>query len=113
MLARPDGAIVARATRAHVTSSPRPGWFEHDAEDVWWADVVALCRELLPKAEGKVAGVGVSGIGPCVVPCDADDRPLRPAILYGVDTRAETEVEELTQVLVALETPSSPCFSME
>ena len=101
VLARPDGAIVARATRAHVTSSPRPGWFEHDAEDVWWADVVALCHELLSTSEGSVAAVGVSGIGPCVVPCDADDRPLRPAILYGVDTRAQTEVEELTGLLGA------------
>jgi xylulokinase len=101
VLARPDGEIVARASREHATSSPRPGWFEHDAEDVWWADVVALCHELLPAREGNVAAVGVSGIGPCVVPCDADDRPLRPAILYGVDARAEVEVEELTALLGA------------
>ena len=101
VLARPDGEIVARATREHATSMPRPGWFEHDAEQVWWADVAALCRELLPAHDGKVAGVGVSGIGPCVVPCDADDRPLRPAILYGVDTRAEAEVEQLTELLGA------------
>ena len=46
--ARPTGAIVARAAREHDVSMPRPGWFEHDAEDVWWSDVVALCRELLP-----------------------------------------------------------------
>ena len=101
VLARPDGQITARATREHATSSPRPGWFEHDAEDVWWADVVALCHELLPHSEGNVAAVGISGIGPCVVPCDADDRPLRPAILYGVDSRAEREVEELTDLLGA------------
>lgn len=101
VLVRPDGEIVARATRGHATSSPRPGWFEHDAEDVWWADVIALCRELLPANNRKVAAVGVSGIGPCVVPCDENDRPLRPAILYGVDTRAEAEVEELTSLLGA------------
>lgn len=80
---------------------PRPGWVEHDAETVWWADVVALCRELLPGAGDSIAGVGVSGIGPCVVPCDSDDRPLRPAILYGVDTRSEREVEEITAQLGA------------
>ena len=101
VLARPDGRITARATREHVTSSPRPGWFEHDAEDVWWADVVALCHELLPHSKGNVAAVGISGIGPCVVPCDADDRPLRPAILYGIDTRAVAELEELTERLGA------------
>lgn len=101
VLARPDGEIVARAIREHTTSYPRPGWVEHDVERVWWADVVAFCHELLPTDAGTVAAVGVSGIGPCVVPCDADDRPLRPAILYGVDTRAEAEVAELTERLGA------------
>jgi xylulokinase len=101
VLSRPDGQIVARATREHATSMPRPGWFEHDAEQVWWADVVALCQELLPASDGTVVAVGVSGIGPCVLPCDADDRPLRPAILYGVDTRAEAEERELTELLGA------------
>jgi xylulokinase len=101
VLATPDGRIVARAERAHGTSMPQPGWVEHDAEVTWWGDVVALCAELVPTAPGRIAGVGISGIGPCLVPCDADDRPLRPAILYGVDTRAEREVEELTERLGA------------
>jgi xylulokinase len=101
VLARPDGEVVARASREHTTSMPRPGWVEHDAETVWWADVVALCRELVPRAADPIAGVGVSGIGPCVVPCDSDDRPLRPAILYGVDTRSELEIEEITEQLGA------------
>lgn len=101
VLTRPDGEIVARASRDHSTASPRPGWFEHDAEAVWWADIVALSHELLPSTEGELAALGVSGIGPCLLPCDAQDKPLRPAILYGVDTRAETEVEELTALLGA------------
>lgn len=101
VLARPDGTVVARATRGHSTATPRPGCFEHDAEAVWWDDVVGLCRELLPTRKGRVAAVGVSGIGPCVVPCDADDRPLRPAILYGVDTRAAVEEKELNELLGA------------
>jgi xylulokinase len=95
VLARPDGTVVASAERPHELSLPRPGWAEHDAEAVWWQDVRALCSALLPKAEGALAGVCVSGIGPCVVPCDARLRPLRPAILYGIDTRAEAEVAEL------------------
>ena len=33
---------------------------------------------------------------PCQLPADADGEPLRPAILYGVDTRAYKEVAELT-----------------
>ena len=34
-----------------------------------------------------------------MLPVDSEDRPLRPAILYGVDTRAQAEIEELTKAL--------------
>lgn len=99
VLVRPDGEIVATAARPHELSLPRPGWAEHDAEGVWWADAVAIARELSSAApeHGRIAGVSVSGIGPCLLPVDADGRPLRPAILYGIDTRATREIEELTE----------------
>jgi xylulokinase len=92
-----DGTVVARADVEHATSSPHPGWVEHDAADVWWADFAALTRELL--AYGTPDAVGVSGIGPVLLPADAEGRPLRPAILYGVDTRATHEIGELTDEL--------------
>ena len=102
VLVQPDGQVVALASRDHAVSMPRPGWVEHDAETIWWSDVVSLCRELLaPVADGRISGVCFSGIGPCVVPCDTRDTPLRPAILYGVDTRASAEVDELTELLGA------------
>lgn len=54
-------------------SMPRPGWAEVDAEGVWWADVVALCRELVAQAGGRpMLGVCVSGVGPCLLLCDVD-----------------------------------------
>jgi xylulokinase len=95
VLVDPNGELVASAERPHATSMPRPGWFEHDAEQVWWADFRALCGELVPRVQGRVAGVAVSGIGPCLLPADEEGRPLRPAILYGIDTRAAQEIEEL------------------
>lgn len=97
VLARPDGAVVATAQREHATSFPHPGWVEHDAETVWWTDVLALLAELGPERLRQVAGVCVSGIGPCVLPLDGRGEPLRPAILYGIDTRAGAEIEELTE----------------
>ncbi|TDD86290.1 sugar kinase [Saccharopolyspora karakumensis] len=98
------GKIVARASRPHQTSHPHPGWVEHDAESVWWADFLELTRELLPAAEGyRLAGLGVSGIGPVLLPADGSGKPLRPAILYGVDTRATDEIAELTAELGAEE----------
>lgn len=97
VLVTADGRILARASRPHETSYPHPGWVEHDAESVWWADFLALVRELLPAVgEYRLAGLGVSGIGPVLLPADATGEPLRPAILYGVDTRATAEIDELT-----------------
>jgi xylulokinase len=100
VLGTPDGQVLATAFREHGLSLPRPGWAEHDVENVWWADLVSLCRELLP-APGKLAGVCISGIGPCLAACDANLRPLRPAILYGIDTRATREIAELESLLGA------------
>ncbi|WP_027930779.1 FGGY-family carbohydrate kinase [Amycolatopsis thermoflava] len=102
VLVTPDGEIVARVSRAHETSCPHPGWVEHDAETVWWQDFLALTRELVAAAgDRKPAALAVSGIGPVLLPADSDGKPLRPAILYGVDTRASREIEELTAELGA------------
>ncbi|GAA4856997.1 FGGY-family carbohydrate kinase [Saccharopolyspora cebuensis] len=104
VLVAADGRIIARASRPHETSYPHPGWVEHDAESVWWADFVALVRELLPAAEGRqLAGLGVSGIGPVLLPADGAGNPLRPAVLYGVDTRATAQIDALNEELGAEE----------
>ena len=98
VLTTPDGQIVATTSRPHSMSLPRPGWAEVDAEAVWWADVVDVCRELVQAAgEGDIAGVCVSGVGPCLLLCDAEVEPVRPAILYGIDMRATAEIQELTE----------------
>jgi xylulokinase len=104
VLATPSGTVVASATRVHRTSLPRPGWAEHDAEAVWWGDVLGVCRELLggaPDRARALRGVCVSGIGPVLLAADAAGRPLRPAILYGIDTRAGEEIAALTARLGA------------
>jgi xylulokinase len=58
---------------------------------------LAICRELLERAAAPPAAVCVSGIGPCLLPADPAGRALRPAILYGIDTRATAEIAELTE----------------
>jgi xylulokinase len=97
LLATAEGIIVATTERPHELAMPRPGWAEHDAETVWWDDFVAICHDLLGRSEGEVQGVCVSGIGPCLLPVDGDGNPLRPAILYGIDTRATKEIDDLTE----------------
>ncbi len=96
------GEVVATAAVGHELSIPRPGWAEHDADAVWWHDCVTLCRRLLSESRvdpRQIGGVGVSAIAPCVLPVDADGRPLRPGILYGIDTRATDLIPELEQTL--------------
>ena len=100
VLTTPDGTIVAEHEIPHELLVPRPGWAEHDAERAWWGDFVSVCRALLVDGCGdSVRAVGVSGIGPCFCPADEAGRALRPAILYGVDTRATAEIEELDGLL--------------
>jgi len=96
VLVSPRGEIVARAATPHETSNPRPGWFEHDAERIWWADFRALVDQLCAAVpDVHITALGISGIGPCLLPADADGVPLRPAILYGVDSRAGDQIAEL------------------
>jgi xylulokinase len=103
VLADADGRILASAVRAHGVSRPRPGHVEMDA-DIWWAEFTSLARELpeLARADGfetDVVAVGVSGMGPCVLLADDDDRPVRPAILYGVDMRTGAQIARMTDEL--------------
>ena len=91
------GTVFAQASIMHGASLPYPGWVEQDAEEIWWGEFVQITRELLQESEVNpldILGVGVSGIGPCVLPVDEDFNPLRPAILYGIDTRATAEVDQ-------------------
>ena len=102
VLTTPEGQIVATAVRPrpHSVSMPFPGWSEVEAESVWWQDVVALTHELVPQAAGRtIAALCVSGVGPCLVLADDDTRPVRPAILYGIDSRATAEIAELDERL--------------
>ncbi|GAA1156851.1 sugar kinase [Microbacterium oxydans] len=91
-----DGTIIASASRAHEVRRPHTGWVEMDG-DVWWDEFVSISRELLETVpDAEVVGVGVSGMGPCILLADEDDRPVRPAILYGVDTRSTAQIDRMT-----------------
>lgn len=97
VLLRPDGSLVAQARAEHSMVVPRPGWAEQDADAVWWADACSIARQLVAAvpAGDRIGAVGVSAIGPTVLPLDEAGRPLRRAILYGVDTRATAQIAAL------------------
>ncbi|HKG25558.1 MAG TPA: FGGY family carbohydrate kinase, partial [Thermomicrobiales bacterium] len=99
VLCTPGGEVLDTATVEHGLSLPRPGWAEHDADGVWWSDFVQICRQLTGgRYTGEdVGAVAVSAIGSCMLPVDREGRPLRPGILYGIDTRAADEIDWLNQ----------------
>ena len=83
---------------------PQAGWAEHRAEEDWWEDFVWLARKLIAEsglASSEIKAIGTSAIGPCMLPVDADGAPLMNAVLYGVDTRASREIEDLTASISA------------
>jgi xylulokinase len=92
------GHVLRMSRREHTVVSPHTGWFEMDAA-IWWDEFVAFCRDLLDGNPGPVVAVGVSGMGPCVLLTDGEDRPIRPAILYGVDMRAGAQLSRLSAQL--------------
>lgn len=99
VLTASDGTILATATRAHDVSRPRTGWVEMDAA-IWWDEFASIARELIAAhPDAEISAVGVSGMGPCILLADENDEPVRPAILYGVDTRATAQIERITSDL--------------
>ena len=90
--------IVAQASCPHGTENPRDGWYQHDAETVWWGDFCRLSRELIESsgtAASDIGCVGLSALGCDCVPVDEDGHALAPAILYGVDARSKPQIDEL------------------
>ncbi len=100
VITRLDGQVINTQVCPHTLSIPRQGWAEHDAEKVWWGDFVTIVKKLLAEAgvdAKEILAVGCSAIGSDCLPVDEECNPLRQGILYGVDTRATQEIEELNQ----------------
>ena len=103
-LVRRSGEIVATKVVEHPLEMPKQGWAEHDAEAAWWGDFLEITRFLLHSSgisPQQIAGIGFSAISPAVLPIDREGRPLRKAILYGIDTRATAEIAELQRTIDA------------
>ncbi|MEN0103081.1 MAG: FGGY family carbohydrate kinase [Curtobacterium sp.] len=111
LLVRVDGTVIAEVGRHHDVDRPEQGLVEMDAA-VWWDEFRELTRELLALApDAVVESVGVSGIGPCVLLTDDAGDPLRPAILYGVDTRTSGMLDDLTAELGGEDVVRARCGS--
>ncbi|MBH0237076.1 xylulokinase [Methylobrevis albus] len=84
--------IIGSASEALAVSRPQPGWSEQDPE-AWIAATFATLDALAaahPAAMAAVTGIGLSGQMHGATVLGADDRPLRPAILWN-DGRSAAE----------------------
>ena len=88
-----DGQVIAQTTSALSVSRPQPLWSEQPAED-WWTATQAAVLALDPSLRTRVCGVGLAGQMHGATLLGADDKPLRPAILWN-DGRSFAECAEL------------------
>lgn len=78
-----DGAFAAVAAFEHIQHYPRPGWVEHDPEELLGHVAAALA------AAGPVDAIGLANQGETVIAWDgASGRPLGPAIVWQDDRTA-------------------------
>jgi len=93
-----EGGVLAMAERPVTLRSPRPGWAEQDPEE-WWANVGAVCRELIGRSgvpAADIRAIGAAGMLPAVVLLDEAGRPVRPSIQQS-DGRCGVEVAQLAR----------------
>ncbi|MDO4897696.1 MAG: FGGY family carbohydrate kinase [Rothia sp. (in: high G+C Gram-positive bacteria)] len=90
-----NGKLLDSETIEHSVSRGERGLVEMDM-NIWWEEFCTLFRTLMKRNDVELAGIGVSGMGPCVGITDTDGTPVAPSSLYGVDWRARTEIKELT-----------------
>lgn len=91
-----DQAVVGSASAHIEVARPHPGWSEQDAAD--WLSATGTAMEGLrakhPREFSAIRGIGLSGHMHGATVLDADDKVLRPCILWN-DTRSHAEAAEL------------------
>src|SRR5690625_1435573 len=80
-----EGNIVAIAQREFEQHFPKPGWVEHDPNEIW-TSVLACMAEVLRKADvepSEVAGIGITNQRETTVVWDKHTgRPIHRAIVW-------------------------------
>ncbi|WP_310568071.1 xylulokinase [Hydrogenophaga sp.] len=103
LLLGPDQRVIGSAGAPLTVSRPHPGHSEQDPADWWTATQAALAalRAAHPAEYAATEAIGLSGQMHGAVLLDAQDRVLRPAILWN-DTRCAAECAEMMAELPAL-----------
>ena len=84
----------------HVIENPRANYYEMDAE-IWWSDFCKITKKLMEKTGAlpeEIVSIGTSVMGCDCIAVDENLKPLRKAILYGIDARSEPQIEKLLRM---------------
>jgi len=87
------GTVVGQGTAALSVQRPHPLWSEQEPE-AWWAATSAAVHAIPADVRRFVRGIGLAGQMHGATLLGADDKPLRPAILWN-DGRSQAECAEL------------------
>lgn len=91
-----EGHIWNQVTKEYPLEFPQPGWSQQNPTD-WKAAVWEGIPELVKGFDaGQIAGIGAGGQMHGLVVLDAEDRVIRPAILWN-DGRTAKEVDYLNR----------------
>jgi glycerol kinase len=84
MLVNDEGSPVSVSYRSHRQITPRPGWVEHDPEEIW-RNVEVTIGTVLAQATvrpSELAGIGIDNQGETVMAWDAiTTAPVANAII--------------------------------
>ena len=79
------GRVLDRAGRDHRQHYPRPGWVEHDGEEIWQNCLTVMHEVLERRADVRdgIAGLSLTNQRETIVVFErAGGRPLHPAIVW-------------------------------
>src|SRR4029077_8114696 len=93
------GRIISIAQREHEQIYPRPGWVEHDPEEIWnrTQEVIAEAMESKGLHARDLAAIGITNQRETTVVWDkATGKPAMNAIVWQ-DTRVGPEVDQFSK----------------
>lgn len=94
-----QGRLVCEAALPHKQNYPRPGWVEHDANEIY-ANTVKACKAVLEQLENseidEIEAIGISNQRETVLLWDSDGKPVGNAIVWQ-DSRAQEQCNHLSR----------------
>jgi glycerol kinase len=93
------GQVVSVAQKEHEQIYPKPGWVEHDANEIWerTKEVMEEAMESAGASAGDIAGVGITNQRETALVWDRNTgEPVHNAIVWQ-DTRTDRLVDEFSR----------------